>query len=175
MRREVIKLTKRGLKVLVQAGQLCEGAMAEIALVGARVGVPGPGGCLKRVRARPADQVLGDEARGILLPDEAVDGIAVDALGVGARAALDVVHEARGGGEAALAEGAGDGGTDVHRRPEVLLDVVEAPERAVAVGAVVVVFDLVLLAHRLRVVRLVAAVTLPIEMVLVIFVLPLGA
>lgn len=110
--------------MLVQARKLAKGAVAEVALVGSGVGVPSPGSSLERVGAGPADELLGDEAGGVLLADEAVDGIAVEVLGLGAGALLDVVDQTGGGGEAAFAEGADDGGAEVGGRAEVLLDVV---------------------------------------------------
>lgn len=110
--------------MLVQVRELAKGAVAEVALVGCGVGVPSPGSGLERVGAGPADELLGDEAGGVLLADEAVNGIAVEVLGLGAGAVLNVVDEAGGGGEAAFAEGADDGGVEVDGRAEVLLDIV---------------------------------------------------
>ena len=76
--------------------------MAEVALI--RLPVPGTIGGLVCSRASPSDQLLRDEAVGILRADELVHLVPVEVFRVRAGTGLNVVSYPRGGGEAALAE-----------------------------------------------------------------------
>lgn len=105
--------------MLVQAVDLAEAAVAEVALVGAAV-PRHAGGLVRRGRPVPADELLGDEAAGILGPHRLVDPVAVQGRGARAAAALEVVREARSRRVAALAEGARYGLAAVGARVEVL-------------------------------------------------------
>lgn len=104
--------------MLVQAVYLAEFTMTEVALV--RATVPRHGRCLVRRRTVPADELLRDEARGILLPHDLVHLVAVQERGARAAAALEVMGEARSRSEAILAEGACDVLAAVSARVEVL-------------------------------------------------------
>ena len=70
--------------------------------------------------AVPFEEIVGDHAVGVALAECFEDGFAVDVLGVGAGARFEVVGYAAGGGEAAVAEGAGDVGSLVGTRAHVL-------------------------------------------------------
>ncbi len=76
--------------------------MAEVALPG--VPIPGAGGGLVLRRAFPADELLRDEAAGVLGPHEFVDRIAVQIRGVRTGAAFQVVRKSRRAYERPLAE-----------------------------------------------------------------------
>jgi len=107
--------------VLVQAAAQRKQAVAEVALPAAEAAVVGAVGGLVLGGAVPADHVLGDDAGGVLVAHVLVQGVAVEAGGVGAAAALDVVHQPRGGGEARLAEGTLDVLAAVDAGVEVLV------------------------------------------------------
>lgn len=84
----------------------------------------------------PFEKTLGDDAVRIALADDAVDGSAVQVVGLGAGGRLQVVGDAGGGGEAGAAEGTGHSGAAVDARVAVLAQVVLVLEVAVAVGTV---------------------------------------
>lgn len=82
-------------------------AMAKVALPGGAI--PGLLRDSVGVRvARPSDELLGDDALGVLGADKAVDLIAGHVIGGRAGARLEMVNHACGGGVHILAERAGD-------------------------------------------------------------------
>ena len=90
----------------------------QIALVG--VAVPGLAGCLVIVVAMPSDEVLGDVATRVHVPDQLVDALAVQFRSTGAGAAFEMVRHASGVGEGSFAKGAHNAGGPVCARVEML-------------------------------------------------------
>lgn len=96
--------------------------MAEVTLVAASV--PGIAGG-PRLPLAPFEQVVGDEAVAVFLPQEAVDVLPVEGRSGLAASTLQVVRDAAGGGEVALAEWAGDFCALVDARVEMLFQASE--------------------------------------------------
>lgn len=118
----------RGIDMLVQARQLAEPLVTEVAFVDTPAVVVGRCACGSSGRIGEAsEEFLRDEALGIAAANLSQYGFAVHGTGFGAGSGLEMVGYARGGGEAVLAEGTDDVGAAVDLAVEMLLNVSTGP------------------------------------------------